>query len=297
MTGTPEVHRVTANGVDFVYLEAGPPGGPLVLLLHGFPDHAPTWRHLLPALAAAGHHAVAPWSRGYHPTGPAPDGRYQSACLAQDAVALLDALSPDRPAAVVGHDWGAAAAYGAALLAPHRVSRFASLALPHPRALAGRLLGDHDQRKRSWYVWFFQMPGLPEMVLSDPGQRLVERLWRDWSPGLTPDPDDLATLTATLARPEVAEAAVEYYRQTFDVRRQAPELAAEQAEMMGGRVALPALYLMGAEDGCVDPATATESPAWSDAPARAEVLDGCGHFLHLERPAEVNRILLDFLSG
>ena len=290
--------RISANGIDFACLEAGPAGGPLVLLLHGFPDHAPTWRHLLPALGEAGYHAVAPWMRGYHPSGPAPDGRYQSACLALDAVALVEALSPDRPpAGVVGHDWGAAAAQGAAGLDPGRIPRVVSLALPHPAVLAGRLLGDWDQRKRSWYAWFFQLAGLPELVLADPGQRLVERLWRDWSPGHHPDPDDLAVLVSTLSRPEVAEAAIEYYRQTFDARRQASDLASVQAGVAAARLAVPALFVMGADDGCVDAGTAAESLAWCDAPARAEVLEGCGHFLHLERPEAVNRLVLDFFSG
>lgn len=293
---TTDARRLTVNGVDVAYLEAGPPDGPLVLLLHGFPDHAPTWRHLLPALGAAGHHAVAPWSRGYHPTGPAPDGRYQSACLARDAVALVEALSPGAPAAVVGHDWGAAAAQGAAVLAPERIRRIVSLALPHPAVLGSRLLTDWEQRKRSWYAWFFQLPGLPEMALSDPSHGFVERLWRDWSPGLRPDAEDMGALAATLARPEVAAAAVEYYRQTFDGRRQAADLAGAQAAMTA-RLPVPALFVMGADDGCVDPATATESTAWCDAPAHAEVLSGCGHFLHLERPAEVGSMILDYLSS
>lgn len=293
---TGEVRRITANGVDVAYLEAGPADGPLVLLLHGFPDHAPSWRHLLAGLGAVGRHAVAPWSRGYHPTAPAPDGRYQSACLALDAIALVEALSPRAPAALVGHDWGAAAAQGAAVLAPDRIGRIVSLALPHPAVLATRLLTDWEQRKRSWYAWFFQLPGLPEMVLTDPAQRFVERLWRDWSPGLTPDPEDMATLVATLARPEAARAAVEYYRQTFDVRRQAAELTAAQAAVTG-RIPVPALFVMGAEDGCVDPGTAAESTGWCDAPARAQVLDGCGHFLHVERPAEVGSMILEFLGS
>jgi hypothetical protein len=83
--------RIQANGVDFAYLAAGPTDGPLALCLHGFPDHAPTFRHLLRALADAGWHAVAPWMRGYHPTGLAPDNQYQSATLSLDALALLGA--------------------------------------------------------------------------------------------------------------------------------------------------------------------------------------------------------------
>ena len=106
---------VTANGVTFHYLEAGE--GPLVLCLHGFPDNAHTYRGLLPTLAAAGFRAVAPFMRGYAPTSPAPDGRYQSVLLAQDAAELIPALGAPQ-AFLVGHDWGATATYGAAALAP-----------------------------------------------------------------------------------------------------------------------------------------------------------------------------------
>src|SRR5262245_14862892 len=101
---------VQANSIAFHYLELGT--GPLVLCLHGFPDNAYTYRYLLPVLAAAGFRAVAPFMRGYAPTRAAPDGRYQSVLLAQDAVALITALGAER-AFLVGHDWGAQATYGA----------------------------------------------------------------------------------------------------------------------------------------------------------------------------------------
>src|ERR1700756_3272050 len=129
-TLTTDIRRVQANGIDFAYLEAGPQDGPLALCLHGFPAHAKTWRHLLPALGDAGWHAVAPWMRGYHPTGLAPDGRYQSAVLSQDAVALVEALG-DRRAVIIGHDWGAIAASGAAILAPESMSRLVCMTIPH----------------------------------------------------------------------------------------------------------------------------------------------------------------------
>src|SRR3954469_25253216 len=101
--------RVRANGLDFAYLEAGE--GPLALCLHGFPDSAWTWRHLLPELADAGFRAVAPFMRGYAPTAVPADGRYQTAALGLDACALHEALGGDADAVIVGHDWGAMATY------------------------------------------------------------------------------------------------------------------------------------------------------------------------------------------
>jgi pimeloyl-ACP methyl ester carboxylesterase len=114
---------VQVNGIDFAYLEAGPADGPLALCLHGFPDHAHTFSELLPALAGQGWHAVAPWMRGYPPTGQAPDGRYQSATLAQDAVTLMDEFGRGTDSVMIGHDWGAVAASEAAVLAPDRISK------------------------------------------------------------------------------------------------------------------------------------------------------------------------------
>lgn len=289
--------RISVNDVDVAYLEAGEPGEPLALCLHGFPDHAPSFRRLLADLAAAGWHAVAPWLRGYHPTGLAPDGRYQSACLVLDALALISALAPaGRPAVVIGHDWGAIAAVGAAAYQPDRVARVVSLAVPHPAVLAERMASDWEQLKRSWYAWFFQLLAIPETVVAADDFAFVERLWRDWSPGYGPDPADLAALKATLAHPGALEAAIEFYRQTFDVRRQAEDLAAVQQAASFGRLAAPALFLAGADDGCIGAHFLAESATMCDAECRTEVLAGCGHFLHLERPDEVGSRIVDFLA-
>src|SRR4030081_2546744 len=176
-----EQRRAAANGIDFAYLESGPPDGPLTLLLHGFPDTAHSLDGLRTALAGAGWRAVAPWMRGYHPTSADPLGVYQPAARAQAIAALVEALSPGRPAAVVGHDWGALAACGAGILRPELVRRLVSMALPHPAVAAGRFAGDVAQLKRSWYMWFFQLPGIPERVVAADGFGLVGRPWGDWA--------------------------------------------------------------------------------------------------------------------
>ena len=102
-----EPAHVTVRDIDFAYLEAGPADGPLALCVHGFPDHPPTWDLLMPELAAAGYHVVAPWLRGYSPTGLAPDGNYQAASVALDTLGIADALAGDNEAVLIGHDWGA----------------------------------------------------------------------------------------------------------------------------------------------------------------------------------------------
>ena len=290
-----EQHRVEANGIDFAYLSAGPEDGPLVLCLHGFPDDAHTFSRLLPVLAEAGFRAVAPWMRGYHPTSPAPDGRYQSAVLALDALALVRALSPDAPAAIVGHDWGAMAACGAAILDPACVRAAVSMALPHPAVVGGMLAGDWEQRKRSWYMWFFQVPGLPELIVANDHHAFLDRLWSEWSPGWTPDPEHLAGVKRSLSAPGALEAALAYYRQTIDLTAQADDLAAVQADASSGVITVPALFLAGARDGCFAPDFRRESLGFCSGPAALEVLDNCGHFLHLEEPERVNTLVLEFL--
>ncbi|HEY8086236.1 MAG TPA: alpha/beta fold hydrolase, partial [Polyangiaceae bacterium] len=121
-----------ANGVRFAYLEEGQ--GPLVLLVHGFPDTAHGWDAVRPAIAAAGYRVVSPFTRGYAPSAIPADGAYDTETLGRDVLALIDAFGENR-AIVVGHDWGASAAYAAATLAPDRVSLLVTVAIPHPASL------------------------------------------------------------------------------------------------------------------------------------------------------------------
>ncbi|HEX2442013.1 MAG TPA: alpha/beta fold hydrolase, partial [Methylomirabilota bacterium] len=190
--------RVVANGIDFHYLEVG--RGPLVLCLHGFPDNAHTYDELLPALAAAGFRGVAPFMRGYAPTAPAPDGRYQAVLLAQDALALIDALGGGR-ALVVGHDWGATAAYGAAALGPEKVARLVTIGAAHPAAFRGPLASSYARHKGIWHAYFFQMP-FAEQVVAANDFAYLEAWWRNASPEYDPAPV-IERVKATFRQPGV----------------------------------------------------------------------------------------------
>ena len=138
------IHFVDANGLKFAYLEEG--SGPLVLMLHGFPDTAHTWDDLRPRIAAKGYRAVSPFMRGYQPSG-IPDRDPDQETLARDPVALIEALGA-REAIIIGHDWGASAAYGAAALAPDRVKKLIAIGIPHPAAIKPSL-------KKLWGVRHF----------------------------------------------------------------------------------------------------------------------------------------------
>ncbi|MCB0900414.1 MAG: alpha/beta hydrolase, partial [Actinobacteria bacterium] len=140
---------------DFESIIDGPEDGPLVVLLHGFPELNISWRHQIPALAQAGYRVVAPNQRGY--SGSPQDGSYATHDLAADVVAMIDAMGADK-ATVVGHDWGGGVAWTVAQLFPQRVERLVAMNCPPPQVLIHDLLTNPSQTAKSWYMFFFQMP-------------------------------------------------------------------------------------------------------------------------------------------
>lgn len=284
--------------VDFAYLEEGPADGPLALCLHGFPDHAPTWSALLSELAAAGFHAVAPWMRGYAPTAVPADGLYQPAALSLDALALADALAPrDQPAVLVGHDWGAICSYGAVVHRPERFSRLVAMSVPHRASLAARMFASPAQLKRSWYMYFFQLP-LADMAVSANDFALIEKLWRDWSPGWEPPDGYLRAVKDILAAPGGLDAAIGYYRHLLNPLKHDRRLADVEAAATGW-VPVPTLYLHGADDGCIgtDMVSPDDMKNLFPGGLDTEIFPGLGHFLHLENPVAVNRRIVEFLTA
>ena len=286
---------VAANGLEFGLLEAGE--GPLALCLHGFPDSAHTWRHLLPALAEAGFRAVAPFLRGYAPTAVPDDACYGLGALVADAVALHQALDGDGHAVLIGHDWGAEAANGAAVFAPHRWRRVVTLGVP-PLALDPVLYGDYQQLQRFFYLFWFRdsLAQAAEVVAAD-GMTFLDRLWQDWSPGYDAA-EDLARVKESLRQPENLQAAISYYRDpVLDATPGAMVPYAAEEEAASRQAQQPTLYLHGSADGCIGVELVRGAERHLAPGSRMIVVEGAGHFPHLEQPEEVNEHILAWATG
>ena len=284
---------ITANGVEFSYLADGPEDGPLALCLHGFPDTAHSWRHLLPRLAGAGYRAVAPFMRGYAPTAVPEDGRFDTGTLALDACELHQALGGTGEAVIIGHDWGAFATYGAAGYQPERWRRVVTAAVAPQASMAAGFF-TFDQLKRSWYVFFFQT-ALAEYAVGLDDYAFIDRLWADWSPGYD-GAKDAARVKEALGTPENLTAAISYYRSMFAGAPENTDAAA--AQTASGRPGpQPTLYLHGADDGCMGIDTIGPVLDFLAPGSELVVVPGAGHFLHVERPDEVNDHIMRFLAG
>jgi pimeloyl-ACP methyl ester carboxylesterase len=286
---------IEAGGMRFGALEAGEPGGRLVLCLHGFPDSAWTWRHLLPALADAGHHAVAPFLRGYAPT-EIPAEEVRIADLVADLLALEELLRRGErgTSVVVGHDWGAAVVHAALETEPGRWACAVTESVPPPAGFSIEAISS-AQLRRSWYSFLFQLPdvSVPEHLARKDDLALIDSLWTDWSPGLEA-PDEIRCAKDALTPPGRLRAAIGYYRGV-------PTGVPSRAEAEASREALahlevPLLYLHGADDGCIGVDTLEARRPFFPPSMRVVVLEGVGHFVHLERPEEVNRLIVEFVA-
>jgi pimeloyl-ACP methyl ester carboxylesterase len=289
---------VDANGVTFAYLEAGDPAAPLALCLHGFPDCAHTWRHLLPLLAEAGYRAVAPWLRGYAPSSVPTSGEYQSAVIGTDAVALHHALAAPGagPGVLIGHDWGALAAYAAVHHADAPWRRVVTMAVPPPPVVAQAFFS-YEQLHRSWYMFFFQHP-LADLAVGLDDVAFVDRLWADWSPSYDAS-GDLPAVKDALRDPAHLTAALGYYRATLGGVGLSDDPAVQGLQSAADTSAppLPCLYLHGRDDGCMGSDLVGPTADFLGEGSAVDIVDGTGHFLHLERPDAVNALILDFLAA
>jgi pimeloyl-ACP methyl ester carboxylesterase len=280
----PWTHRdVSANGTRFHVAESGE--GPLVLLLHGFPQFWWAWRHQLVALPDAGLRAVAPDLRGYGASDKPPRG-YDAYTLAADVAGLVRALGEEK-AILAGHDWGAAIAWTVATLHPEVVDRLVILSTAHPlRHREAAFADPRGQLKASAYMLSAQTPWVAERaLLRDDAQRVAELLDAWGGPGW-PTEDDRVVYRQAMQVPGVAHCSLEYYR--WWVRSLVRPTGYRFFKRLQRPVTAPTLQLHGALDGCVLPRTALGSGRYVEARYEWRLVDGAGHFLPEEAPDVVS---------
>lgn len=282
----PWTHRdVTANGIRLHIVEAG--AGPLVLLLHGFPEFWWSWRHQLTGLADAGFRVVAPDLRGYGASDKPPRG-YDAPTLAADVAGLIRSLG-ERDAVVVGHDWGGHLAWSVAALHPNVVRRIAVLSIPHPLRWISAIR-DGEQRAASGYLFRFQAPWAPERwIVADDAANVAALLRRWGGPGF-PDAETERRCREAIQILLTPNRALEYYR--WALRSATRTDGRRYRRAMATPITAPTLQLHGALDGCVLPRTAQGSGRYVAAPYEWRLIDGVGHFPHQECPELVTGELL-----
>ncbi|MCB9898180.1 MAG: alpha/beta fold hydrolase [Planctomycetes bacterium] len=277
---------VDCGEVTLAVREWGPVDGPLVVLLHGFPETSRAFDVIGPLLAAAGLRVLAPDQRGYGASErPVDVASYRLERLVDDVVGLVRAAGREH-AAIVGHDWGAAVAWTLALLRPEVVTRLAVLNVPHPAVMQRALRRDPRQMLRSWYMLLFQLPWLPERLLTlGRGAFTARMLARTARPGAFAA-ERMAAYRAAWTRPGAMTAMLAWYRA---IVRHPPRLSRVE-------VAAETLVLWGEHDVALRPGLAEASLAHCPR-GRLVRFPDCTHWLHLEQPARVAALLRDFLVG
>lgn len=273
---------------DFEAIIEGPEDGPVVVLLHGFPELNISWKHQVPALAEVGYRVLAPNQRGY--AGSARDGSYATGDLATDVIAMLDAIGATQ-AVVVGHDWGGGVAWTVAHMYPERVTALVALNCPPPRVLAEHLLRSPRQLRKSWYMLFFQLPVLPEkFVAANMPKTLVAGSYNrePWNrETLTPYADAFATEAD-------ARGPINWYRGAF-------RGALRSATTPITRIAAPVLIIWGVHDAflgqeLVSPQSLLGTLAFPNV-ADVVPIESAGHFVQNEAAEQVTEILLGWLAA
>jgi pimeloyl-ACP methyl ester carboxylesterase len=291
----PVHHRYArVNGVRLHYVEALPQSATTVkgqasvcCALHGFPDFWYSWRHQLPALAAAGFHVVAPDLRGYNLSDkPAGVRSYRLEHLTEDVAGLIRQAGADK-AVVAGHDWGGAIAWNLAMRLPYLMDRLIILNAPHPAAFM-REIRTLNQLRKSWYMFFFQLPLLPELWIRAGNYAVLDRIFRSKPvrPGSFTD-EDVERHKEALARPGALTAAINYYRAAF-------RAGLSNAARSLRRTDVPTLLLWGDKDPYLGMRLTEGLEQWVPKLQVVHIPEA-GHWVHIDVAAEVNQRIIDFL--
>jgi len=287
-------HYVEVNGLRMHYVEKGE--GPLVVLLHGFPEMWWSWRYQIPAIVEAGFRVVVPDQRGYNETDA--KGPYDIDTLRDDIVALLDHLGAPK-AIIVAHDWGGGVAWHLASTRQERCEKLVVMNCPHPVVFMRALRGTWDQLKwsqikRSWYVFFFQLPFLPERMLTARGGQGVVRALRGMAVDKTNfGREDMKPFVDAVLKPGRPTGMVNWYRAMFRTSLRGGREAMKQY----GTISVPTLLFWAMEDTALGYADVVPGTERFVPGIEIFQIPGCGHFVQQERPEGVNPKLVGFLKG
>ena len=282
--------HIHANGVDFVCLAQG--SGPLLLLVHGFPDIPQSWSSQMDALSQAGYRVIAPYLPGYLPSRVAENAYFDKASLVNGIAGLIEAVSPGQKLHYIGQDWGAIIGYALCAARPDLLHSAVLMAVPHPHIVADHLLTPkHIQRSFHW--WFFQQAAFPEQALLADDMAFIDYLWQYWSVPGYEDRAHIAQVKLCLQQPGVLTTALAYYRAMFDPAKADPSLHALRTTL-NNRISVPTLALCGAEDMRAE--LMREQAACFDGLYEYREVPNAGHFLQREQSAAVNALLLDWLN-
>jgi pimeloyl-ACP methyl ester carboxylesterase len=275
----PSFREASAGGQTFRFTDTGQ--GPLVVLVHGFPDVPQSWDSIRDQLNASGYRTVVPYLRGYHPA-TFSDRTFSASELAEDIPLLLDALG-ERSAVVVGHDWGAPIAYGAATVHPERVDKVVAIGIPHPLTLRPSPSGAVEGR----HFLYFKFPWAAFTARAF-GLKLVDRLYRRWAPHWDGPARESAVAEAVeaLRDKRVMRGALRYYKALNPLDR-----------LFRAKISVPGLIVGGSDDPPTFQRGYTATPKRFTAACNVRILDGAGHWPHREREAEFVAALLDFLAS
>ena len=282
-------YYLVANGIRFHIATPEAQGsGALVVLLHGFPEFWYSWRHQIPALSAAGYHVIAPDLRGYNET-EKPARGYDLFTLTSDVAEIIKSLRYSR-AIIVGHDWGGVLAWTFAARFPAMTSKLVVMNAPHMAAYQRKLGRNFAQWRKSWYVYFFQIPRLPEALLTRDHGAGIKRLLRRSAPPTTFSEEDLARYAEAFCKPGAATATINWYRAA------ARHVLTRTRLPNGGRVSAPTLLIWGARDAALDIGQTEGLERWAPN-LTVRILPDASHWVQQDAPDMVNRYLLDFLRN
>jgi pimeloyl-ACP methyl ester carboxylesterase len=294
---TSSVDHVATPTLDIEYRRWGAAGARPVLLLHGWPDCAATWTGIAPALASAGHHVLAPSLRGHGGTRFRSESTPRSgqlSALAQDVIDLADALGLER-FTVVGHDWGARAAYIASCLWPARVQACVAMSVGWGTNRAQHAL-PLSQVRNYWYQWYMSTPR-GEALVRDDRIAFTRYIWDLWCPHWKIDPQAFTQTAVAFDNPDWADVVLHSYRHRWGWAPSDPAYDALEARLADPpAIGVPTLMLHGADDPCTAPATSEGREAFFSGVYVRELVMHCGHFPQREQPQVVTQRLLSWLA-